>query len=73
MLTFTDKHSAFYLKVFSLVDRGETYNNSYIDVIMNYFLDKMSSQFPARLIVNLKNLLGDKVDIMTEVGLKDRI
>lgn len=73
MLTIADKHSAFNLRVFSSVGRGETDNNSYIDLLMDYFLDRMSSQFSARLIVNLENLLGNKVALMTEVGLKDCI
>lgn len=73
MITIANKHGAFNLRIFGSVARGEADENSDIDILVDYSLDKISSWFPAGLILDLEQLLGYKVDIVTESGLKERI
>ncbi|MCT7975778.1 nucleotidyltransferase family protein [Laspinema sp. C5] len=67
------KHGAFNVRVFGSVARDEADQNSDLDLIVDYDLDKISPWFPVRLIHDLENLLGVKVDVVTANGLKDRI
>ncbi|AFY81837.1 nucleotidyltransferase family protein [Oscillatoria acuminata] len=67
------KHGAFNVRVFGSVARDEADQNSDLDLIVDYDLDKISPWFPVRLIQDLENLLGIKVDVVTANGLKDRI
>jgi predicted nucleotidyltransferase len=73
IITIANKHGAFNLRIFGSVARGEADENSDIDILVDYSLDKISSWFPAGLILDLEQLLGYKVDIVTESGLKERI
>lgn len=72
-LAIADQHGAYNLRIFGSVARGEADENSDIDILVDYSLDKISSWFPAGLILDLEQLLGHKVDIATEAGLKERI
>lgn len=67
------KHGAFNVRVFGSVARGEETENSDIDFLINYDINKISSWFPVGLIHDLEDLLGRKVDVVTETGLKERI
>ena len=67
------KHGAFNVRVFGSVARGEEAENSDIDFLINYDINKISSWFPVGLIHDLEDLLGRKVDVVTETGLKERI
>jgi uncharacterized protein len=67
------KHGAFNVRVFGSVVRDEANQNSDLDLIVDYDLDKISPWFPVRLIRDLENLLGVRVDVVTVNGLKDRI
>ena len=67
------QHGAFNVRVFGSVARGQADRNSDLDLIVDYDLDKISPWFPVRLIRDLENLLGTKVDVVTSAGLKDRI
>ncbi|MCT7984721.1 nucleotidyltransferase family protein [Laspinema sp. A4] len=67
------KHGAFNVRVFGSVARDEADQNSDLDLIVDYDIDKISPWFPVRLIHDLENLLGIKVDVVTANGLKDRI
>ncbi|MCT7987565.1 nucleotidyltransferase family protein [Laspinema olomoucense] len=67
------KHGAFNVRVFGSVARDEADQNSDLDLIVDYDLNKISPWFPVRLIHELENLLGVKVDVVTANGLKDRI
>lgn len=73
IITIANQHGAFNLRIFGSVARGEADENSDIDILVDYSLDKISSWFPAGLILDLEKLLGYKVDIVTETGLKERI
>ena len=67
------RHGAFNVRVFGSVARGEADQNSDLDLLVDYDLDKISPWFPVRLIRDLENLLGIKVDVVTSAGLKTRI
>jgi predicted nucleotidyltransferase len=73
ILEIASKHGAFNVRVFGSVARGEETENSDIDFLINYDINKISSWFPVGLIRDLEGLLGRKVDVVTETGLKERI
>ena len=60
------KHGAFNVRVFGSVARGEETENSDIDFLINYNINKISSWFPVGLIHDLEDLLGRKVDVETD-------
>ncbi|WP_121968837.1 nucleotidyltransferase domain-containing protein [Leptolyngbya sp. BC1307] len=67
------QHGAFNVRIFGSVARGQADQNSDLDLLVDYDLDKISPWFPVRLIRDLENLLSVKVDIVTPKGLKARI
>ena len=73
ILEITANHGAFNVRVFGSVARGEETENSDVDFLINYDINKISSWFPVGLIHDLEDLLGRKVDVVTETGLKERI
>lgn len=73
ILTIAAKHGAFNVRVFGSVARGEAGEQSDIDFLVDYSLDRISAWFPAGLVLDLENLLGRKVDVATEKALKERI
>jgi uncharacterized protein len=56
---------------------GEETESSDIDLLVDYDLQKISPWFPGGLLMDLQDMLGCKVDIVTEQGLsrliKDRV
>ena len=72
VLKIAAKHGACNLRVFGSVARGEANDKSDIDFLVDLG-ENLSPWFPVRLIRDLENLLGRKVDIVTEKGLKERI
>jgi predicted nucleotidyltransferase len=73
ILEIAAKHGAGNVRVFGSVARGEETLESDIDFLVDYDLEKITPWFPGGLLVDLENLLGRKVDIVTERGLNDRI
>ena len=73
MLFIAAKHGANNVRIFGFVARGEAGEKSDIDLLIDYCSERRSSWFPLPLIRELEALLGGKVDIVTEQGLKDRI
>jgi uncharacterized protein len=73
ILEIAAKHGAFNVRVFGSVARDEADEQSDIDFLVDYSLDKVSSWFPAGLVLELEALLGRKVDVATEKALKERI
>ncbi len=73
ILTIAARHGAFNVRVFGSVARGEETENSDIDFLVDYDLQRISPWFPVRLIRYLEGLLSRKVDVVTEQGLKARI
>ncbi len=67
------QHGAYNIRVFGSVARGEETENSDIDLLIDYHLDKITPWFPSGLIQDLQAILGRKVDIVTVNGLKERI
>lgn len=73
ILILAAKHGAFNVRLFGSVARGEDSLNSDIDFLIDYDLERISAWFPVGLIQDLEDLLGYKVDVATEQGLKPRI
>ena len=77
ILAIAAKHGAYNVRVFGSVARGEATPTSDIDFLIDYDLSKTSPWFPGGLLADLEDLLGHKVDIVTEKGLhqliRDRI
>ncbi len=69
ILKIATKHGAFNVRVFGSVARGEETENSDIDFLIDYDLAKTSPWFPGGLLVDLEDLLGCKVDVVTEESL----
>ena len=67
------QHGAFNVRIFGSVARGQASQNSDLDLLVDYDLDRITPWFPVRLIRDLEDLLGTKVDIVTPGGLKTRI
>jgi hypothetical protein len=67
------QHGAFNIRVFGSVTRGEETDKSDIDFLIDYDLDKTTPWFPGGLLMDLQDLLGCPVDIVTEKGLSPLI
>ena len=73
IIAIAAEHGAYNLRIFGSVARGEADENSDLDLLIDYSSEHRSPWFPLRLIRELEALLGCKVDIVMEQGLKDRI
>jgi predicted nucleotidyltransferase len=68
ILHIAAKHGARNVRVFGSVARGEATGNSDIDFLVEMGPDH-TPFFPGGLIMDLEELLGCKVDVVTEKGL----
>ena len=68
VLEVAQRHGVTSIMVFGSVARGEESAESDIDFLVTTGL-KVSSWFPAGLILELEQLLGRHIDIVTESGL----
>lgn len=68
ILRIAEKHGAYNIRVFGSVVRGDDNLDSDIDFLISK-RPKTSSWFPAGLILDLEEILGRKVDIVTEAAL----
>ena len=73
ILAIAQKHGAYNVRVFGSVARGEATEESDIDFLVDYDLEKITPWFPAGLLIDLEQLLDRKVDIATVDMLKERI
>lgn len=73
ILNIAEKHGAFNVRIFGSVARAGETETSDIDFLIDYDLDKISPWFPGGLLMDLQDLLGCKVDIVTEKGLSKLI
>lgn len=73
ILKIVDRHGAFNVRIFGSVARGEANLQSDVDVLVDYDRTRRSPWFPMGLIEELEVLLGCRVDVVTEKGLKSRI
>jgi predicted nucleotidyltransferase len=72
ILRIATKHGAHSVRVFGSVARGESEPDSDIDLLVQ--MKPGSSLFDqAAMLVELRDLLGRDVDVVTEVALRDRI
>ncbi len=62
------KHGAYNIRIFGSVPRGEARPDSDIDFLVDVGPGR-SAFFPAGLSADLEDLLGCKVDVLTENGL----
>ena len=69
ILQLATKHGAFNVRIFGSVARGEETENSDIDFLIDYDLNKINPWFPGGLLIDLEDLLGCQIDIVTEKGL----
>ena len=68
ILRIAAQHGAYNVRVFGSVARGEASNESDIDFLIDVGVNH-SRWFPGGLLADLEDLLGCKVDIVTENGL----
>lgn len=77
ILEIATKHGAFNVRVFGSVVRGEDTPESDIDFLIDYDPEKTTPWFPGGLLMDLQDLLGRRVDVLTDDGisalLRDRI
>lgn len=73
ILKIAEQHGAFNLRVFGSVAREEDKETSDIDLLIDYDLEKITPWFPGGLLMDLQDLLGCRVDIVTEKGLSPLI
>ena len=70
------KHGATNVRIFGSVARGEARAGSDVDLLVDT-APETSSWFPAGLVLDLEEILGCKVEVVTERGLspylKDRV
>jgi len=66
------RHGAFNVRVFGSVVRGESTPESDIDFLVDTE-PRTSSWFPAGLILDLEELLGRRVEVVTQKGLSPLI
>ncbi len=66
------RHGALKVRVFGSVARGEETPDSDVDLLVATG-PKVSSWFPAGLILDLEQLLGRRVEVVTEKGLNPLI
>jgi predicted nucleotidyltransferase len=72
ILRIAAKHGAYNVRVFGSVARGEAGPESDVDVLVDLELGR-SLLDHAALMLELEELLGCKVDVATERGLRARI
>jgi predicted nucleotidyltransferase len=77
ILEIADKHGAFNVRVFGSMARGEDTPESDIDFLIDYDPKRTIPWFPGGLLMDLRDLLGRRVDVLTEDGIsaliKERI
>jgi uncharacterized protein len=73
ILLVAEKHGASNVRIFGSVARGEANEDSDIDFLVDYDLEKITPWFPSGLLLDLEQLLNHKVDVATVDMLKDRI
>lgn len=73
ILKIAAQHGAFNIRVFGSVARREETENSDIDFLIDYDLEKTTPWFPGGLLMDLQDLLDCPVDIVTEKGLSPLI
>lgn len=66
------KHGAYDIRIFGSVSRGDDKQGSDIDLLVKTE-ENTSPWFPGGLIADLEDMLGQKVEVVTEKGLNNLI
>jgi predicted nucleotidyltransferase len=66
------KHGARNIRIFGSVARGEAGGDSDLDILVDTG-PETSSWFPAGLVLDLEEILGCKVEVVTEKGLNPHL
>jgi len=66
------KHGAYDIRVFGSVSRGDDREDRDIDLLVKT-REHTSPWFPGGLIADLEDILGQKVEVVTETGLNSLI
>jgi predicted nucleotidyltransferase len=72
ILDLAAKHGAYNVRIFGSVARGEADEASDVDFLVDAG-PRRTPFFPGGLVVDLEALLGRRVDVVTERGLRPRI
>lgn len=72
ILRIAAQYGAYNMRIFGSVARGEADEKSDIDLLVN-MESGLSLLDLCGLLIDLEELLGRKVDVVTEDGLRDRI
>ncbi len=72
ILRIAAKYGAYNVRIFGSVARGEADSESDIDLLVNMEPGRSLLDL-CGLLIDLEELLGCKVDVVTEKGLRDRI
>ena len=72
ILKIAAKHGAYNVRVFGSVARGEERPDSDVDLLVDVGTTT-SSWFPAGLILDLEQILGRQVEVVTEKGLNPHL
>ncbi len=73
ILQIAANHGAFNVRVFGSVVRGEETLESDVDFLIDYDREKTTPWFPGGLLMDWQDLLGRKVDVLTENGISPLI
>lgn len=73
VLEIAAQHGAFNVRVFGSVARGEETPESDIDFLIDYDPQRVTPWFPGGLLMDLQDLLGQRVDVLTEAGISPLI
>ncbi|MEL7349933.1 MAG: nucleotidyltransferase family protein [Cyanobacteria bacterium P01_A01_bin.116] len=73
ILEIAAQHGAFNVRVFGSVVRREETLESDIDFLIDYNPEKTTPWFPGGLLMDWQDLLGRKVDVLTESGVSPLI
>jgi predicted nucleotidyltransferase len=73
VLAVAAKHGASNVRVFGSVVRGEDTPESDIDFLIDYDPEQVTPWFPGGLLMDLQDLLGRRVDVLTEQGISPLI
>ncbi|MGK7889761.1 MAG: nucleotidyltransferase family protein [Leptolyngbyaceae cyanobacterium] len=73
ILDIAAKHGAYNVRVFGSVVREENTQESDIDFLIDYDPEQVTPWFPGGLLMDLQDLLGRKVDVLTEKGISPLI
>ncbi len=72
ILSIASKHGAYNVRVFGSVARGDDRPDSDVDLLVDVGTTT-SSWFPAGLVLDLEQILGREVEIVTEKGLNPHL